>query len=143
MSVGRPAWVCLVSHLPAPALLPTSCTTTIITLPLARLAGGYQQWRKNTARLGITTLQSSAIPCSAAAASLTLSPCPFHSCCNLQVIASNDINDEMNQMDVPVFWPERRYPWGTAQAFNPDHSDLFFLRWVQQKQVWAVMHSVR
>lgn len=44
------------------------------------------------------------------------------------VIASNDINDEMNQMDVPVFWPERRYPWGTAQAFNPDHSDLFFLR---------------
>lgn len=45
-----------------------------------------------------------------------------------QVIASNDINDEMNQMDVPVFWPERRYPWGTAQAFNPDHSDLFFLR---------------
>ena len=48
----------------------------------------------------------------------------------LQVIASNDINDEMNQLDVPVFWPERRYPWGTAQAFNPDHSDLFFLRCV-------------
>ncbi len=47
----------------------------------------------------------------------------------LQVIASNDVNDEMNQLDVPVFWPERRYPWGTAQAFNPDHSDLFFLRW--------------
>jgi len=44
------------------------------------------------------------------------------------VIASNDINDDMNQLDVPVFWPERRYPWGTAQAFNPDHSDLFFLR---------------
>lgn len=50
--------------------------------------------------------------------------------CMLQVIASNDINDEMNQLDVPVFWPERRYPWGTAQAFNPDHSDLFFLRCV-------------
>lgn len=49
----------------------------------------------------------------------------------LQVIASNDINDEMNQLDVPVFWPERRYPWGVAQAFNPDHSDLFFLRWGQ------------
>ncbi|KAF8062013.1 SEPTIN3 [Scenedesmus sp. PABB004] len=44
------------------------------------------------------------------------------------VIASNDINEEMNQMDVPVFWPERRYPWGTAQAFNPDHSDLLHLR---------------
>jgi hypothetical protein len=46
------------------------------------------------------------------------------------VIASNDINEEMNQMEVPVFWPERRYPWGTAQAFNPDHSDLLHLRWV-------------
>jgi septin 7 len=46
----------------------------------------------------------------------------------LQVIASNDINEEMNQMEVPVFWPERRYPWGTAQAFNPDHSDLLHLR---------------
>ncbi|KAI8474148.1 MAG: septin-like protein [Monoraphidium minutum] len=44
------------------------------------------------------------------------------------VIASNDINDEMNAMEVPVFWPERRYPWGTAEAFNPDHSDLLFLR---------------
>ncbi|KAF6259065.1 septin-like protein [Scenedesmus sp. NREL 46B-D3] len=44
------------------------------------------------------------------------------------VIASNDINEEMNQMEVPVFWPERRYPWGTAQAFNPDHSDLLHLR---------------
>jgi septin 7 len=44
------------------------------------------------------------------------------------VIASNNINEEMNQMEVPVFWPERRYPWGTAQAFNPDHSDLLHLR---------------
>eukprot|EP00882_Tetradesmus_deserticola_P017471 GHRQ01018714.1.p1 GENE.GHRQ01018714.1~~GHRQ01018714.1.p1 ORF type:complete len:300 (+),score=152.80 GHRQ01018714.1:1450-2349(+) len=44
------------------------------------------------------------------------------------VIASNDISEEMNQMEVPVFWPERRYPWGTAQAFNPDHSDLLHLR---------------
>jgi len=48
----------------------------------------------------------------------------------LQVIASNDICEDMNQLDVPVFWPERRYPWGTAQAFNPEHSDLFFLRFV-------------
>eukprot|EP00879_Flechtneria_rotunda_P014507 GHRR01015159.1.p1 GENE.GHRR01015159.1~~GHRR01015159.1.p1 ORF type:complete len:440 (+),score=148.56 GHRR01015159.1:748-2067(+) len=44
------------------------------------------------------------------------------------VIASNDINEKMNQLDVPVFWPERLYPWGTAQAFNPDHSDLLHLR---------------
>jgi septin 7 len=44
------------------------------------------------------------------------------------VIASNDINEEMNALDVPVFWPERRYPWGTAEAFNPDHSDLLCLR---------------
>jgi septin 7 len=60
-------------------------------------------------------------------------PCLFRVPCSttphlLQVVASNDVNDEMNQLDVPVFWPERRYPWGTAQAFNPDHSDLFFLR---------------
>eukprot|EP00878_Enallax_costatus_P001286 GHUV01001431.1.p1 GENE.GHUV01001431.1~~GHUV01001431.1.p1 ORF type:complete len:488 (+),score=166.50 GHUV01001431.1:223-1686(+) len=44
------------------------------------------------------------------------------------VIASNDINEGMNQMEVPVFWPERRYPWGTAEAFNSDHSDLLHLR---------------
>ena len=44
------------------------------------------------------------------------------------VIASNDINDEMNGLDVPVFWPERRYPWGTAEAFNSEHSDLLCLR---------------
>lgn len=44
------------------------------------------------------------------------------------VIASNDINEDMNSLEVPVFWPERRYPWGTAEAFNPDHSDLLFLR---------------
>jgi septin 7 len=34
----------------------------------------------------------------------------------------------MSALEVPVFWPERRYPWGTAEAFNPDHSDLLFLR---------------
>ncbi|GBF99885.1 hypothetical protein Rsub_12681 [Raphidocelis subcapitata] len=44
------------------------------------------------------------------------------------VIASNDVNEDMNSLDVPVFWPERRYPWGTAEAFNPEHSDLLFLR---------------
>jgi hypothetical protein len=46
----------------------------------------------------------------------------------MQVIASNDINDELNKQDTPVFWPERRYVWGTAEAFNPDHSDLLHLR---------------
>lgn len=50
------------------------------------------------------------------------SPSPF------LVIASNDINDELHSQEPPVFWPERRYPWGTAEAFNPDHSDLLFLR---------------
>jgi hypothetical protein len=34
----------------------------------------------------------------------------------------------MNSLDAPVYWPERRYPWGTAEAFNPEHSDLLFLR---------------
>jgi septin 7 len=47
---------------------------------------------------------------------------------HLQVIASNDINEEMNQREVPMFYPERRYPWGTAEAFNTEHSDLFYLR---------------
>lgn len=28
----------------------------------------------------------------------------------------------------PTYWPERSYPWGTAQAFNPQHSDLLTLR---------------
>jgi hypothetical protein len=66
---------------------------------------------------------------------------PLLLCVPVQVIASNDINDEMNQLDVPVFWPERKYPWGTAQAFNPDHSDLFFLRWDQPiAQVSVKMH---
>jgi hypothetical protein len=66
---------------------------------------------------------------------------PLLSCVPVQVIASNDINDEMNQLDVPVFWPERKYPWGTAQAFNPDHSDLFFLRWDQPiAQLLVKMH---
>ncbi len=44
------------------------------------------------------------------------------------VVASNDINEELNAGDPPVFWPERRYPWGTAEAFNRDHSDLLALR---------------
>jgi hypothetical protein len=30
--------------------------------------------------------------------------------------------------DPPVYWPERRYPWGTAEAFNREHSDLLSLR---------------
>lgn len=44
------------------------------------------------------------------------------------VVASNDINEDLNQRETPVFWPERRYAWGTAEAFNPDHSDLLQLR---------------
>lgn len=30
--------------------------------------------------------------------------------------------------DPPVYWPERRYAWGTAEAFNREHSDLLALR---------------
>jgi septin family protein len=44
------------------------------------------------------------------------------------VIASNDINEEMNSGEPALFWPERRYPWGTAEAFNKEHSDLLSLR---------------
>jgi septin 7 len=46
------------------------------------------------------------------------------------VIASNDINQAALQDEPPTYWPERSYKWGTAEAFNPDHSDLLFLRWV-------------
>jgi len=39
------------------------------------------------------------------------------------------------QDDPPTYWPERSYKWGTAEAFNPDHSDLLFLRCAQQQLV--------
>eukprot|EP00955_Chlamydomonas_euryale_P002849 30173-Chlamydomonas_euryale.AAC.3 len=44
------------------------------------------------------------------------------------VVASNEVNEELNTADPPLFWPERRYPWGVAEAFNKDHSDLLGLR---------------
>lgn len=46
----------------------------------------------------------------------------------LQVVASNETNREMNNRDPPVFWPERSYKWGVSEAFNPEHSDLMYLR---------------
>ena len=33
-----------------------------------------------------------------------------------------------------VFWPERRYPWGVSEAFNPHHSDLLHLRLLLLKE---------
>lgn len=45
-------------------------------------------------------------------------------------------------MEVPVFWPERRYPWGTAQAFNPDHSDLLHLRWAHCSSPVLFCHAL-
>eukprot|EP01026_Neomeris_dumetosa_P013560 TRINITY_DN1476_c0_g1_i11.p2 TRINITY_DN1476_c0_g1~~TRINITY_DN1476_c0_g1_i11.p2 ORF type:complete len:427 (-),score=70.18 TRINITY_DN1476_c0_g1_i11:736-2016(-) len=50
------------------------------------------------------------------------------------VIGSNDINEEMAGRDPPVFWPERNYPWGTSEAFNPEHSDLIYLRLLLLKE---------
>lgn len=44
------------------------------------------------------------------------------------VIASNETNEELGTADPPLYWPERRYPWGTAEAFNREHSDLLSLR---------------
>lgn len=44
------------------------------------------------------------------------------------VIASNDISEELAAAEPPLFWPERRYPWGTAEAFNKEHSDLLAVR---------------
>lgn len=48
---------------------------------------------------------------------LCMSPCV---CTPLQAALADD---------PPTYWPERSYKWGTAEAFNPDHSDLLFLRW--------------
>eukprot|EP00878_Enallax_costatus_P026451 GHUV01028385.1.p1 GENE.GHUV01028385.1~~GHUV01028385.1.p1 ORF type:complete len:454 (+),score=123.94 GHUV01028385.1:250-1611(+) len=64
-----------------------------------------------------STMERAGLPSSAA-----MSIPPF------VVIASNDINQAALQDDPPTFWPERSYKWGTAEAFNPDHSDLLFLR---------------
>ncbi|KAF8059198.1 SYP22 [Scenedesmus sp. PABB004] len=63
------------------------------------------------------TMERAGLPASAA-----MSIPPF------VVIASNDINQAALQDDPPTYWPERSYKWGTAEAFNPDHSDLLFLR---------------
>jgi septin 7 len=34
----------------------------------------------------------------------------------------------MLQAEPPVYWPQRAYKWGTAEAFNSEHSDLLALR---------------
>ena len=33
-----------------------------------------------------------------------------------------------------MFWPERRYAWGTAEAMNVQHSDLLHLRLLLMKE---------
>jgi septin 7 len=68
-------------------------------------------------RFSPATLERAGLPSSAA-----MSIPPF------VVIASNDINQAALQDEPPTYWPERSYKWGTAEAFNPDHSDLLFLR---------------
>ncbi|PNW75891.1 hypothetical protein CHLRE_12g556250v5 [Chlamydomonas reinhardtii] len=50
------------------------------------------------------------------------------------VIASNDISEELAAAEPPLFWPERRYPWGTAEAFNKEHSDLLAVRALLMKE---------
>jgi hypothetical protein len=49
-------------------------------------------------------------------------------CPPFMVIASNDINQGMLNAAMPMYWPERAYKWGTAEAYNPEHSDLLALR---------------
>ncbi|KAK9842330.1 hypothetical protein WJX81_007177 [Elliptochloris bilobata] len=44
------------------------------------------------------------------------------------VVAANEFSGEMAAADPPVYWPERKYTYGTAEAFNTEHSDLMFLR---------------
>ncbi|DBB04924.1 TPA: hypothetical protein ACH3X3_010206 [Trebouxia sp. C0006] len=50
------------------------------------------------------------------------------------VVASNDVNQDKLDGQDPVFWPERRYPWGVSEAFNPQHSDLLHLRLLLLKE---------
>ncbi len=43
------------------------------------------------------------------------------------------MQDKLEGQDA-VFWPERRYPWGVSEAFNPQHSDLLHLRLLLLKE---------
>lgn len=97
--VLRDSWVWAPSHrLPAPAL--------------SGIRGKIEMFRFSPG-----TMERAGLPSSAA-----MSIPPF------VVIGSNDINQAALQDDPPTYWPERSYKWGTAEAFNPDHSDLLFLR---------------
>lgn len=42
-----------------------------------------------------------------------------------------------------VFWPERRYPWGVSEAFNPHHSDLLHLRLLLLKEACDELSSAK
>jgi len=59
------------------------------------------------------------------------------------VVASNDINEDLNTGDPPVYWPERRYPWGTAEAFNREHSDLLGLRALLLKEALEEVNKTK
>ena len=59
------------------------------------------------------------------------------------VVASNDINEELNNSSAPMFWPERRYSWGVAEAFNKDHSDLLLLRALLLKEALEEVNKTK
>lgn len=46
--------------------------------------------------------------------------------CPFLAVASNEVNLVLSNEG--KLWPERQYPWGICEAFNPDHSDLLHLR---------------
>jgi len=48
------------------------------------------------------------------------------------IVASNEVNTELQAKS--VYWPERQYAYGTCEAFNPSHSDLFQLRLLLVKE---------
>ncbi|MEW5302830.1 MAG: hypothetical protein WDW36_005573 [Sanguina aurantia] len=45
--------------------------------------------------------------------------------------------------DPPLYWPERRYPWGTAEAFNREHSDLLSLRSLLLKEALEEINKLK
>ncbi|KAL3161857.1 hypothetical protein ABBQ38_008947 [Trebouxia sp. C0009 RCD-2024] len=59
------------------------------------------------------------------------------------VVASNDLNQEKLEGQEAVFWPERRYPWGVSEAFNPHHSDLLHLRLLLLKEACDELSSAK
>ncbi|KAK9829836.1 hypothetical protein WJX72_008171 [[Myrmecia] bisecta] len=59
------------------------------------------------------------------------------------VVCSNEVSQEKLAQEPPLFWPERTYPWGTSEAFNPEHSDLLLLRTLLLKEACEELSAAK